>query len=318
MRKAILLLGLFLLAAAPGAEAAGCSGTPEECEVDSRLDMAGIDKPEEARAFLARLKQAAAADDREALAGMVRYPLNVYGPGKPKTYGNAKALLADFDKVFTPGVKTAISEATYGSLFIRDQGAMIGNGEVWFDGADGKILIKTINPPDQPDASAAPADPGKETAEGAMAPSGRWQYRREADSAGVAVVTADDGARLMVDCRGNSGMATITLEPDIRSEEQRSKSGEVWVGLVFDGRESERVNLALTCEYGDCTAMQWKAPTNGEALGIRTHLDLNAALRRFGDVRLYLEDRPLEDYSLKGSAAAIDRLRSVGGCPDVY
>jgi len=322
MRGAILLLGLLLLAG-PAAQASDCTGTPEECEVDSRLDMAGIERPEEARAFLRDLKQAAAADDRERLAGMVRYPLRVYGPGEPHTYGTAAALLADFGKVFTPGVKSAIADATYGSLFIRDQGAMIGDGEIWFEGNDGKILIKTINPPDgppdQPAGTQAPATPESQTAEGeGPAPSGSWDYLAAADSAGVAAVAADDGSRLLVDCRGNSGMATITLEPDIRPEGEREKSEEVRVGIVFDGRESERVDLTLTCEYGECNAMQWRAPANGEALGIATHLQLNAALRQFADVRLYVDDRPVRAYSLKGSAAAIEMLRSVGGCPDVY
>ena len=48
--------------------------------------------------------------------------------------------------MFTPAVLAAIGKADYGSLFIRDQGAMIGDGEVWFTGGAGGIKISAINP----------------------------------------------------------------------------------------------------------------------------------------------------------------------------
>ena len=60
----------------------------------------------------------------------------------------------DFDRIFTPRVRRAILAQKAGELFVRDQGAMIGDGEVWFDQtcADsscsslGPVRIKAINP----------------------------------------------------------------------------------------------------------------------------------------------------------------------------
>jgi hypothetical protein len=61
-------------------------------------------------------------------------------------YRSRKALLKNFNVVFTPKVLKAIEDAQYEKLFVRDQGAMIGDGEIWFVGRDGQVLIKTINP----------------------------------------------------------------------------------------------------------------------------------------------------------------------------
>ncbi|MCT8266575.1 hypothetical protein NYQ83_04755 [Afifella sp. JA880] len=144
-----LCLAAGLLAATASASFADeCTDPNAPCPVDERLDMAGIDNPAEARDFLSHLQEATRSDDHDALAVMMRYPLNVYGPDGAQTYADRDAFLAAFDDIFTPGVRSAIEEASYGALFIRDQGAMIGNGEVWFDKSDGKILVKTINQPD--------------------------------------------------------------------------------------------------------------------------------------------------------------------------
>ncbi|MDQ0324329.1 hypothetical protein J2R99_000178 [Rhodopseudomonas julia] len=143
-----LCLAAGILAATSSASFADdCADPSAPCPVDERLDMAGIDTPAEARDFLSHLQEATRSKDREALAAMMRYPLNVYGPDGARTYADRDAFQAAFDDIFTDGVQTAIEDASYGALFIRDQGAMIGNGEVWFDKSDDEILVKTINPP---------------------------------------------------------------------------------------------------------------------------------------------------------------------------
>ncbi len=147
MRVSFLLVvaALFL---GGGPAWADCGDPAGPCDgVDERLDMAGIGSPAEARAFLADLRQAAKTDDKAKLVAMVRYPFSLYETGKlVKTYDDAAALQADYSKVFTPAVLAAIEKATYGSLFIRDQGAMIGDGEVWFTGGPDGVKISAINP----------------------------------------------------------------------------------------------------------------------------------------------------------------------------
>ncbi|MGH6848382.1 MAG: hypothetical protein ACREC0_13385 [Methylocella sp.] len=118
-----------------------------QSEVDSQFAMAGINNPKDARSFLEHLKMAEQNEDHDALAALVHYPLAMYDNGKViKIYRSRNALLKNFNAIFTPKVLKAIRDAKFETLFVRDQGAMIGDGEIWFVGWNGQVLIKTINP----------------------------------------------------------------------------------------------------------------------------------------------------------------------------
>lgn len=108
---------------------------------DNPYAAAGISDPAHVTQFLARLKQAMAADDRAAVAAMVNYPITV----QSRTYRDAAALRANYARVFTPEVKAAVATARADDLFARDQGVMIGNGEIWMNEISGSMKIITIN-----------------------------------------------------------------------------------------------------------------------------------------------------------------------------
>ena len=82
------------------------------------------------------------------------FPLRVNRGGRRISYKTGKELLAEFDAVFTPKVRRAILDQRFETLFGRDQGVMIGSGEVWFDhlcrnsscSPQGPVRIKVINP----------------------------------------------------------------------------------------------------------------------------------------------------------------------------
>ena len=89
---------------------AGASGP---ARADNPYAVAGISDPAHVTQFLARLKQAVAADDHATVASMVNYPLTVYSSGgRPMTYRDAAALSANYARVFTPEVKAAVAAAT--------------------------------------------------------------------------------------------------------------------------------------------------------------------------------------------------------------
>lgn len=123
-----------------------CARHLSDCHVDARLEMAGIADPQQARTFLDRLKTAARTGDRNGLAALVKYPLDIRDGDQVKTYRSAAAVVRAFDAVFTRGVLIAIAAAEYESLFVNDSGAMIGDGEIWFDGWSGEVLIKAVSP----------------------------------------------------------------------------------------------------------------------------------------------------------------------------
>jgi hypothetical protein len=135
---------LFASAGPPGVRGAPTT-EPTTGPTDKQLHLAGFDNADEVREFLQRLQQAEAKGDREAIVTFVRFPFTRYSQVK-KRYKSKAELLTDFDKVFTAKVLDAIRAGRFETLFLNYQGAMIGDGEVWFDKRAGKIAIKTVNP----------------------------------------------------------------------------------------------------------------------------------------------------------------------------
>ena len=113
---------------------------------DNPYAAAGISDPAHVTQFIARLQSAVAVGDRAAVVAMLDYPLRVYAPGRRlTTYYAAAALKANYAQVFTPEVVAAIATATPDNLFVRDQGVMVGNGEVWMREVHGAMRIIAIN-----------------------------------------------------------------------------------------------------------------------------------------------------------------------------
>ena len=86
----------------------------------------------------ARFWRAVKAGDRATVAAQLRYPAAVSVGGKPRRLRGPKDLLAVYDQVFTPDFTAAILDGMSRNMFVRDEGAMLGNGWAWF-GADGKV-----------------------------------------------------------------------------------------------------------------------------------------------------------------------------------
>ena len=85
--------------------------------------------------FLADLQQAVGNDDQQAVSEMIQYPLRT----THMTIKTPAQFLNNYDAIFNDGVKAAVASQSADNLFYRDQGVMIGNGEIWFDAfcADG-------------------------------------------------------------------------------------------------------------------------------------------------------------------------------------
>jgi hypothetical protein len=106
------------------------------------------------RRFLSRLQSAVRANDNRAVVRLVALPLRVNFAGGARNYSDRSAIERDYDRIFTPGVKRAILNQRADRLFTKYQGAMIGDGQVWFDqtclnascSPAGPVRIKAINP----------------------------------------------------------------------------------------------------------------------------------------------------------------------------
>jgi len=67
---------------------------------------------DQAKTFFAKFQHAVDANQKQDVAGMVRYPLRSYRNGKATVFKTKAELLARYDTVFTPGVRCAIKSAT--------------------------------------------------------------------------------------------------------------------------------------------------------------------------------------------------------------
>ena len=106
------------------------------------------------RRFLPNLQSAVRANDKKAVAKLAALPLRVNFKGGSRTYSNRSAIERDFDRIFTPQVKRAILNHRADRISSNWRGAMLGNGEVWFDqiclnescSPPGPVRITAINP----------------------------------------------------------------------------------------------------------------------------------------------------------------------------
>lgn len=104
--------------------------------------------------FLSRLQAAVRAKNKAAVVRLVDLPLRVNFAGGARTYRDRGSIQRDFDRIFTPRVTRAILDQQADRLFINYQGAMIGDGQVWFDrtcpnascSPAGPVRIRSINP----------------------------------------------------------------------------------------------------------------------------------------------------------------------------
>ncbi len=101
----------------------------------------------EYRTFLARLQGAVRSNDKSAIIGLISFPLRVNYKSGARSYRDARAMERDFDRIFTSQVRHAVLNQSPDQIFSRDIGAMVGDGELWFDRtAPGQVRIIAVNP----------------------------------------------------------------------------------------------------------------------------------------------------------------------------
>ncbi len=148
----ILQLSIYRLAAAfvlaltvLPAQAQTASG--QQACPGSTVDLQGAEFAAKSRAFLAELQRSVAARDKARVASMTSYPLTVIrGTGRTRVR-NASQFLSQYETIFDAHVRRVIAQQSAKCLFGNYQGAMIGDGEVWFNQApDGTMKVITVNP----------------------------------------------------------------------------------------------------------------------------------------------------------------------------
>jgi hypothetical protein len=124
------------------------------------VDEWGRDAAAKARSFLAKLKSAVTRGDQKAVASIVRYPLRLSVGGRETTVRDSAEFLRKYEQIFQPRVAAAILDQDPECLFGNWQGAMVGDGEVWFQReSSGDFKIITVNVPGTGAGNVAVASP---------------------------------------------------------------------------------------------------------------------------------------------------------------
>ena len=127
-----LALGLLL--------AAGLMAGPARCEAKEDYSFVGIKDASQVPKFVASLQKALAADDKNAVAGMVSYPLMVAAGGEDLEIADKAAFVSQYDRIITKEIKQNILAQPLNDIFVNKQGVMVGtDGKVWAL-PDGKAL----------------------------------------------------------------------------------------------------------------------------------------------------------------------------------
>lgn len=112
--------------------AAGLTALPHLCLAKEDYSFIGIKKASQVPQFVASLQKALAADDKQAVAKLVSYPLMVSLGGQELEIENQAALVRQYDQIFTKTIKENILAQPLNDIFVNKQGVMVGSdGKVW-------------------------------------------------------------------------------------------------------------------------------------------------------------------------------------------
>jgi hypothetical protein len=63
---------------------------------------------------------------------VILYPLNVFSADGKRVIHNPGELAQQYPAIFTPHIRETVSKQSSDCLFGNPNGAMVGNGEIWF------------------------------------------------------------------------------------------------------------------------------------------------------------------------------------------
>ena len=122
--RSSFILGIALLVGVSALPAIARAQEKPECTIPDC---------DQAKAFFSKFQKAIAANQKQEVAAMVRYPLRSYRNGKATVFKTKAQLVAGYDTVFTPGVRCAIQSATLSDVWGNWRGFTISAGAIWWD-----------------------------------------------------------------------------------------------------------------------------------------------------------------------------------------
>lgn len=211
-----------------------------------------------------RLQRGVKTADKQAVAALVEYPINVEIDGKSHVIRDAPAFIELWDQIITPGIASVITSQRFADLRVNYQGVMFGDGQVWLTGicpddacATSDIRVVTIQ------SGPASPDPFAYTVDVTLSDSAKEQFSSSGETVIVGATyfadpAADAGKDVINDVgQVDLGSALVTLTGEGQAAFggdglQRDRldfiEGEPQVNInVWSGRKSSPNNL-LDCD----------------------------------------------------------------------
>jgi hypothetical protein len=109
----------------------------EDGSVPTSWRSAGFTDPVRFKRFLLQFKDWVKADQVDSITNHIRFPI--------RGAGSAAWFKEQYHLFFTPRMKAVVARQRLDRIFRNGQGAMIGNGDVWFVESHGKYWISAVN-----------------------------------------------------------------------------------------------------------------------------------------------------------------------------
>ncbi len=100
-------------------------------------DNAGFDDPAAFKKFLAVFRDWVQHNEVDSITAHIKFPL--------AHYKTADVFKKQYDSIFNPALKSVVLQQRLDRIFRNYQGAMMGNGEIWWAQLDGHYKIIAIN-----------------------------------------------------------------------------------------------------------------------------------------------------------------------------
>lgn len=114
---------------------------------DAMYQVNGI-RSEEAQAFAEDFVTLARADDREAVASMIRYPRTLVVDGTETTPENTEDFLAHYEEILSEDFISTLESLLAQPLSYRYDGTFLGGGVLWMSNSGGELMVESLFPSD--------------------------------------------------------------------------------------------------------------------------------------------------------------------------
>ncbi|MGB5834285.1 MAG: hypothetical protein WBG92_20190 [Thiohalocapsa sp.] len=121
----LVLLTMVLVTMAPSSLAS------DQRSMEAQLSSAGLEV-QETRAFFLKMQSAIANSDKPGLAEMTRFPIEVTIGSEDVRLLSKEQFTHRYNDVVTPALVELVVGTRFDALFANYQGAMLGNGAIWF------------------------------------------------------------------------------------------------------------------------------------------------------------------------------------------